>query len=168
MSLQSFVECCHTPAYKLSEPPECYVLDVELLQCHRLSQFDCCVQTVRLWNRHSGACTAVLLLPSIPTAVTLMSDDLVAVTHNCTCSVFKGPKSLRHIVSSDQQHICATAILDNQLFIASVGEGPSCLLSGLKGSSICTAPHVAPHVSMANIFCHTYKTSARQVPACSM
>ncbi|KAL0024622.1 hypothetical protein WJX77_004265 [Trebouxia sp. C0004] len=78
-------------------------------------------RTVRLWNRHSGACKAVLFLPSVPTAVTLMSDDLVVVTHTCTCSVFKGPKSLRHIVSSDQQQICATAILDNQLFIASAG-----------------------------------------------
>ncbi|KAL0034455.1 hypothetical protein WJX79_003077 [Trebouxia sp. C0005] len=77
--------------------------------------------TVRLWNRHSGACTAVLLLPKVPTAVILISDDLVVVTHTCTCSVFKGPKSLRHIVSSDQQHIRATAILDNQLFIASAG-----------------------------------------------
>lgn len=92
------------------------------ISCYTLSQINCCVQTVRLWNRHSGACKAVLLLPSVPTAVTLMSNDLVVVIHNCTCSMFKGPKRLRHIVSSDQQHICATAILDNQLFIASVGE----------------------------------------------
>ncbi len=133
--------------------------------CHRLSQFDCSVQTVRLWNRHSGACTAVLLLPSVPTAVTLMSDDLVVVTHTCTCSVFKGPKSLRHIVSSDQQHICATTILDNQLFIASVGEGLSCLLRCLRPPPICTAPHVALHVVMADVFCHAHKTSARPVPA---
>lgn len=110
------------------------------------------MQTVRLWNRHTGACKAVLLLPSVPTAVTLMSDDLVVVTHTCTCSVFKGPKSLRRIVSSDQQHICATAILDNQLFIASVGEGPSCLLGCLRCSPICTAPHVEPHGVMANLF----------------
>lgn len=110
------------------------------------------MQTVRLWNRHTGACKAVLLLPSVPTAVTLLSDDLVVVTHTCTCSVFKGPKSLRRIVSSDQQHICATAILDNQLFIASVGEGPSCLLGCLRCSPICTAPHVEPHGVMANLF----------------
>ncbi|KAL0053041.1 hypothetical protein WJX82_000054 [Trebouxia sp. C0006] len=60
---------------------------------------------------------------------------LAALSHTfASGSEDRGPKSLRHIVSSDQQHICATAILDNQLFIASVGSNCVQVWDSFSGS----------------------------------
>ena len=52
----------------------------------------------------------------------LLSDDMVVVTCDNECSIWKGSKCIRHILSIDRRRIRATAIQDNLIFMVTDGE----------------------------------------------
>lgn len=81
------------------------------------------MQTVRLWDRKTRTCRHILQLPSSPTAVHLLSDDITVVTCLSTCSVWKGARCLRAIRPNFVllPHIACTAVSDNLLFLAPHG-----------------------------------------------
>ncbi|KAL3134808.1 hypothetical protein ABBQ32_007787 [Trebouxia sp. C0010 RCD-2024] len=81
-------------------------------------------KTVRVWDRKTHICRHILQLPSSPSALYLLSDDVTAVTCLRSCSVWKGSRCLRTICPNllGRSHICCTTVSENLLFLAAHGE----------------------------------------------
>ena len=98
------------------------------------------MQTVRLWDRKTGACRHILQLPSRPSALHLLSDELTVVTCMISCSVWKGSRCLRSMCPdlsvparvTNSSRICASAVSDNLLFLVFDGECAWVLMCSLS------------------------------------
>ena len=82
------------------------------------------LQKVWLWDRHSGRRKGTLQVPGDPSAIHLLSNNLVMVVSGNTCSIWKDMKCLRQFVSHDKKGFKASATSDNLAFLVSECRSP--------------------------------------------
>ena len=82
----------------------------------------CNVQSIRLWDRHTGKCKSQFKLTGTPSAVFLLSDHIVVAISQNRCSVWKDTVCLQQLMSHDQTSFKAAAIADHLIFLASESE----------------------------------------------
>lgn len=118
----------------------------------------CNVQTVRLWDRKTHICRHILQLPSCPSAVYLLSDDVTVVTCVSSCSVWKGSRCLRTIcpILLGRSHILCTTVSENLLFLAA--HGTASTVSPIMPYSMCCVcwTHLPDHDAFGTHCCWSF------------